>query len=41
MTIKIPQVHKMIVDVDEDGNGGVEFDEFLKVWTGTATIWEI
>jgi hypothetical protein len=21
----------MIVDVDEDGNGGVEFDEFLKM----------
>ena len=28
---KDEEVHKMIVDVDEDGNGGVEFDEFLKV----------
>lgn len=28
---KDEEVHKMIVDVDEDGNGGVEFDEFLKM----------
>jgi hypothetical protein len=31
----------MIVDVDEDGNGGVEFDEFLKMMAPLAPKWAL
>ena len=41
---KKEEVKKMIADIDQDGSGTIDFDEFLqvgRVWMGAVVVWAV